>query len=89
MYQRRSTKLRPALAPLTPDPQVPEPLTYSELVSQNAYLTHITASERRRHACVEKQFVKALDELQTTLDTVRMLYIQQIAPKPGPSERKN
>ena len=80
--------MRPAIQPLTPEPPATEPLTYSELVSHNAYLTHITASERRRHASVEKQFVKALDELQTTLDTVRTLYIGAIAPKPVPSERQ-
>ena len=81
--------MRPNIRPLTPDPQTPEPLTYSELVSQNAYLTHITAAERRRHAAVEKQFVKALDELQTALDDVRMLYVQTIAPKPVHSERRS
>jgi hypothetical protein len=81
--------LRPAVQPLTPEPPATEPLTYSELVSQNAYLTHITSAERRRHAAVEKQFVKALDELQTALDDVRILYVQTIAPKPERSERRS
>ena len=82
--------MRPDLRPLTPDPHAPEPLTYSELVSQNAYLTHITGAERRRHAAVEKQFVKALNELQETLSDVRQLYIAQLSSRllPLPSERQ-
>jgi hypothetical protein len=90
MYQRRSTKLRPAQTPLTPDlPQAPIELNHDELIAQNNYLRHITSAERRRHAAVEKQFVKALDELQTTLDNVRVLYIAQVAPKPQPSEGRS
>jgi hypothetical protein len=80
--QRRSKALSPAIQPLTPEPPATEPLTYSEIVSQNHYLRHITNAERRRHAAVEKQFVKALNGLQDTLDNVRQLYISTIAPKP-------
>ena len=83
MYQRRGTKLRPALAPLTPDFRSPMgEMTREELVAENLNLKRITSAERRRHAAVEREFVKSLDTLQDTLGTVRMLYIQQIAPKP-------
>jgi hypothetical protein len=75
----RSKPLRPALAPLTP--AIPEPRPTSE-ASELHQLKRSLQRERNRHAAVERVFVKSLDELQNTLDTVRMLYIQQIAPKP-------
>jgi hypothetical protein len=82
MNSRRTRPLWDKSSPaITPDRPTPE-------VSELHQLKRSLLRERNRHAAVERVFVKSLDELQTTLDTVRMLYIQQIAPKPGPSERK-
>jgi nucleosome binding factor SPN SPT16 subunit len=64
-------------------------MTREELIAQNFDLKRITSAERRRHAAVERVFVQSLDELQTALDDVRILYVQTIAPKPVPSERRS
>ena len=79
MIQRRSTKLRPAVPPLTPDPKTVEPLTYAELQNQNNYLRFIMAGERRRHGVVERNFVHTLDELQNQIDDLRLLYVEGIS----------
>lgn len=85
---RREKRLTPDLRPLTPEqPTAAEPLTYAEVVAQNNYAEYLLKTERRRHAFVEKQFVKSLNEVQDCLDNVRQLYIAAIAPKPAPSER--
>jgi hypothetical protein len=91
MYQRRSTKLRPALAPLTPDFRPPMgELSREELIAQNLDLKRITSAERRRHAAVERVFVQSLDELQSSVATIRGLYIAQVSSRllPLPSERQ-
>ena len=89
MYERRCTKLHPVVPPLTPDPRrgMGE-MSRDELVTQNQDLKRITSAERRRHAAVERIFVKSLDELQSTLNDVRAMYIAEIAPKPAPSDGK-
>jgi hypothetical protein len=89
MQPRRSRPLRPAIAPLTPELQITEPLSYAELLNQNHYLTHITAAERRRHAATEKIFVKSLNELQRAVDDIRAAYMESITLRPGPSDRKD
>jgi len=84
----RSKPLRPAIPPLTPDPKTVEPLTYAEVVNQNNYATYLLKQERRRHAAVERFFVKSLDELQTALDRTREAFFQQAAPKPTQGSRQ-
>ena len=81
MLPRRSNKSRPALPALTPDPPTVEPLTYTELKSQNNYGQHLLKIERRRHAGVERAFVHALDELQNQINDLRLLYVEAMAQR--------
>jgi hypothetical protein len=84
--QRRDKRLRPALAPLTP--VLPQPvvgLTREELIAQNNYATYLLKQERRRHAGVEKQFLKVLDDLQNMLNDVRVAYVESVAAKMVPT----
>lgn len=77
--------MRPAIAPLTPVIPQPRPavveLTREELRAKNSYLRFITTAERRRHAAVERSFVRALDELQNQINDLRLLYVEGMAQR--------
>ncbi len=89
MNQRRTMRLRPALEPLTPEPRpsVGE-MTRDELAAQNLDLKRIMSAERRRHAAVEREFVKSLDGLQSALYSTRAAYFDSLTMRPAQSEKR-
>ena len=92
MNQRRSKPLRPAQPPLTPEIPERKPvgtLTLPEAHAEIFNLKRILAAERRTSGRILRGMGEHLQLLQDTLDDVRQLYIQQIAPKPEPAERRS
>jgi hypothetical protein len=89
MYQRRIKALPPAIQPLTPEIPERKPvgtLTLPEAHAEIFNLKRILAAERRTSGRILRGMGEHLQLLQDTLDDVRQLYIQQIAPKPVRAE---
>lgn len=66
MNLRRSTKLRPAVPPLTPDQRLaPGQLSYAEALREVINLKRLLATERRRNARIEQVLCAHLEENET------------------------
>lgn len=91
---RRSKRLAPDLRPLTP--AIPESTestapyanrSHEQLVALVHHLNNQLKAERVRNGKALKILVQHLDELQSSLDSVRGLYFEQISSKLLPRER--
>jgi hypothetical protein len=88
----RNKPLRPAVPPLTPElPLRPAVgvLTLPEAHAEVLNLRRILAAERRTNQRIQRGMGEHLERIQSTLDSVRQMYMSSIALKPGPSERTN
>jgi hypothetical protein len=64
-------------------------LTHAEALAEVLNLKRILSAERRTNQRIQSGMGEYLETLQNTLSAVRALYLAEVAPKPGPSERKN
>jgi hypothetical protein len=76
----RSTKLRPAVPPLTPDPRpaIGE-MTREELIAQNLDLKRLLSAERRRNARIEQILVKHLEETEARNGALREVVFSNLS----------
>jgi hypothetical protein len=91
MYQRRGTKLRPALPPLTPEPPERKPvgtLTLEEAHAEVINLKRLLTAERRRNAAIENVLLKHLAETELKADAARTAFFEAQALAMRPSERE-
>jgi hypothetical protein len=92
MQERRGTKLRPALPPLTPEPTERKPvgtLTLQEAHAEILNLKRLLTAERRRNAAIETVLLKHLAETELRADGARAAFFEAQALAMCPSARGN
>jgi hypothetical protein len=92
MLNSTNMRQRPTLPPLTPE--IPERksvgvLTLPEAHAEVYNLKRILAAERRTSQRILRGMGEHLQRLEESLIQVRALYIEQVAPRPEPSERRS
>ena len=72
MNQRRTSRLRPAIAPLTPEPRpIVGEMTHTELIKTIFNLRELLGAERRRHAALETALARYQSLLEKTITDQR------------------
>jgi hypothetical protein len=70
--QRRTSRLRPAIVPLTPEPRpTPGEMNHAELIETIFNLRTLLSAERRRHATMETALSRYQSLLEKTITDQR------------------